>query len=120
MKQLTILFALFFFLGTAHAFDAYDGDEKEKEKDKEKVLNVSGMMCGNCENKVKTELKKVEGVKEVKASHSENKVKLILAADHASDEEFAKVIKEAGFEVVKYDEKKDKDKDKKKKKDRRY
>ncbi len=97
MKLLTIILALFFFSGTASAFDAYDGDEKEKKKDKEMVLNVSGMMCGVCENKVSTELKKLEGVKEIKASHSDGKVKLVLTSDHASDEEIIKAVKEAGF-----------------------
>lgn len=115
MKLLTVLFTMFFFFGSANAFDAYGGDEKEKKKDKEMVLNVSGMVCGVCEDNVKTKLKELEGVKEIKASHSDNKVKLILASDHPSDEALAKAIKEAGFEVVKDDEKKDK-----KKKDRRY
>lgn len=115
MKLLTILFSLFFFFGTANAIDAYDGDEKEKKKDREKVLNVSGMVCGVCEDKVKTELMKVEGVKEVKASHTDNKVRLVLATDFETDEVFVKAVKEAGFTVVK-----DEDKKEKKKRDRRY
>jgi len=115
MKLMTILFAALFVSSSAFALD-HHGDEKEKKKEGEKVLNVSGMMCGNCEKAVSTELKKLKGVKEIKASHENNKVKLVLAEEHASDEELVKAIKEAGFEVIKDDEKKDK----KKKRDSQY
>jgi len=115
MKFMSILIAVLFVTGSAFALD-YEGDEKEKKKDKEMVLNVSGMTCGSCENRVSTELRKLKGVKDVKASHSENTVRLVLDDEHASDEEFKKAIKEAGFEVKKDGEKKDR----KKKRDKQY
>lgn len=112
MKLMTILFAALFLTGTSAAFDPFDGDEKDKKKDKEMVLNVSGMVCGVCEGNVTKELKELKGVKEVKASHEENKVRILLSADHASDEQISEAVKKAGFEVVKDDEKKGKKKKK--------
>ena len=36
---------------------------------KEIFLNVKGMMCEGCENRVKTVIKNIEGVKEVSANN---------------------------------------------------
>jgi copper chaperone CopZ len=111
MKYLTILLALFFFSGSALAADPFDEEKKEKkEKKKEMVLNVSGMVCGVCEDKVSTELKALDGVEEVEASHENNEVRIILAAEHASEEELSEAVKKAGFKVVKDDAKKERKK----------
>ncbi len=115
MKLMTILFAVLFASSSAFALD-HHGDEKEKKKDREKVLNVSGMMCGNCENAVSTKLKELKGLKDIRASHEENKVKFVIADEHATDDEIVKAIKEAGFEVIKDEDKKER----KKKRDREY
>ena len=44
----------------------------------ELMFNVEGMMCGGCENRVKTALGEIEGVKEVIANHENGTVKVTL------------------------------------------
>lgn len=65
---------------------------------KELVLNVKGMMCEGCENRVCRVVKNIEGVEEVKADHKTGKVSIILNKDvdaHAISE----VISDIGYEV---------------------
>ena len=65
---------------------------------KELEFNVYGMMCAGCENRVKNALKTVDGVKEVYASHEENKVKVVL--DKEVEETVIKEkIEDIGYEV---------------------
>ena len=66
---------------------------------KEIILNVDGMMCSGCENRVQNALKTVKGVKEVKASHEEKKVQITLKQD--IDEQVLKdKIVDLGYEVI--------------------
>jgi copper chaperone CopZ len=109
MKTSTFLFAVLFLAGTAFASD-YTGGEG-KEKNKEMTLNVSGMVCGACEERVSTQLKTLEGVETVEASHDQNQVRIVLTGDHASGEEITQAIKDAGFEVVKDNPEKKRKKD---------
>lgn len=66
---------------------------------KEIKLNVEGMTCSGCENRIKNALSEIEGVESVAASHETKEVNVIL-----SDEVDKKIIKETitdlGFEVV--------------------
>ena len=39
-------------------------------------LNVEGMMCGGCENRIENALGDIKGVKNVKANHEEGTVKI--------------------------------------------
>ncbi len=66
---------------------------------KELVLNVKGMMCEGCENRVNNVVKNIEGVEEVKADYKTGKVSIVLNKDidiHAISE----VINDIGYEVV--------------------
>ena len=38
------------------------------------ILNVTGMTCGGCENAVKRAVSRLDGVSNVTASHSDNRV----------------------------------------------
>lgn len=62
-------------------------------------LNVKGMMCEGCENRIKNVVKSIDGVSAVKADHTLGKVEVEL-----KKEVDAKVIKEKiediGYEVI--------------------
>lgn len=65
---------------------------------KEITLNVEGMMCSGCENRVQNALKTIKGVKDVKASHEEKRVQITLKQD--IDEQILKdKIVDLGYEV---------------------
>ena len=61
---------------------------------KETVLNVNGMVCGGCENRVKNALKTIEGVEDVTADHTTGKVTVI------SEQSIKEKIEDIGFDVV--------------------
>ena len=67
---------------------------------KEIFLNVKGMMCEGCENRVKTVIKNIEGVKEVSANHNNGMV-YIKANDDISQESIKEAIEDIGYEVEK-------------------
>ena len=66
---------------------------------KEIELNVEGMHCEGCENRIKNVLKTVEGVKEAEASHKEGKVK-VKAEENTNIEEIKERIEDLDFKVV--------------------
>ena len=45
---------------------------------KEIELNVKGMVCGGCENRVKNSISEMKEVKEVSANHETGKVIVVL------------------------------------------
>ena len=64
----------------------------------EVILNVEGMMCSGCENRVKNSLSKIEGVKGVKASH-ESKTVEIKYEDNLEIELVKDKIIDLGYKV---------------------
>ncbi|MCR2032734.1 heavy-metal-associated domain-containing protein [Anaerofustis stercorihominis] len=64
------------------------------------VLNVNGMSCSHCENRVVEALKKNEAVKKAKASAKKNTVEIKYNEEMASKEELEKIITEEGYEVI--------------------
>ena len=73
--------------------------EKEEKKTFEKTMKIEGMMCGHCENMVKTSLEAIDGVEEVVASASAGTAVLTLSADVA-DDVLKKAVEGAGYVVV--------------------
>ena len=65
-----------------------------------KELKVEGMMCDHCKKHVTNALSKMEGVTEVQVN-LETKTAAVTTNREISMEEFAKVIEEAGYELVK-------------------
>ncbi len=65
---------------------------------KETVINVKGMVCGGCENRVKNALKTIDGIEEVTANHETGLVKVTTSKDITVEEMKAK-IEDIGFEV---------------------
>ncbi len=67
---------------------------------KETVLNVKGMVCNGCENRVKNALKNIDGVEEVSANHETGVVK-VTSNEDVLKEKLEETIEDIGFEVVK-------------------
>ena len=61
-------------------------------------LNVKGMMCGGCENRVKRAVKDIAGVDDVTADFTTGKVS-ISCSNEVSKESIEKVIEDIGYEV---------------------
>ncbi len=66
---------------------------------KEIEINVEGMHCSGCENRVKNTLKTITGVKEVEANHETGKVKIVSKKD-INLEEIKKKIENLDFKVI--------------------
>ena len=67
---------------------------------KEIILNVKGMMCEGCENRIQNVVKNIEGVESVKADHNTGKVTVTLSKD-VEKETIAEVIDDIGYEIIK-------------------
>ncbi len=66
---------------------------------KEINLNVEGMMCGGCENRVKNAISKIKGVKEVQANHEKGIVN-VLADDNTNEDEIKQKIENLDYKVI--------------------
>ena len=66
---------------------------------KEIKLNVEGMTCGGCENRIKNALSEIEGVESVTANHETKEVTITLNAE-VEEETLKETITDLGFEVV--------------------
>ncbi|MBQ9266690.1 MAG: heavy-metal-associated domain-containing protein [Clostridia bacterium] len=66
---------------------------------KELELNVSGMHCTGCENRIKNVLGGIDGVKEVEANFETGKVKVISEGD-IDLEEVKERIEDLDFKVI--------------------
>ena len=66
---------------------------------KEIIINVEGMVCGGCENRIQKALKDIVGVEEVVASHTEKTVK-VVAIESVEEKILSDRIEDIGFKVV--------------------
>lgn len=64
---------------------------------KEIILNVEGMMCTGCENRIVNAVSTIEGVESVKANHETGKV--TITAEEDKIEEIKNKINDIGFTV---------------------
>lgn len=64
-------------------------------------LTVTGMTCTGCENTIKNGLKQIDGVVEVEASHTNNKVSIKVVKDKVNRDEIAQQIESIGYNVEK-------------------
>ena len=67
---------------------------------KEIIINVKGIVCGGCENRVKNALGEIEGVEKVEADYKTGIVK-ILANENIEKKVMEDVIEDIGFEIKK-------------------
>lgn len=66
---------------------------------KEITLKVTGMMCGGCENRVKSAVGNIDGVENVTADHTTGKV-VITSNDNVTEEVIREALEDIGYEVV--------------------
>ena len=67
---------------------------------KETIINVKGMMCGGCENRIKNALGDLKDIEKVESNYKTGEVK-ILANENVERKAMEDVIEDIGFEVVK-------------------
>lgn len=65
---------------------------------KETIINVKGMVCNGCENRVKNALKTIEGVEEVEANYTNGIVK-VTSKEDVEESALKEKIEDIGFEV---------------------
>lgn len=64
----------------------------------ETIINVKGMVCGGCENRVKNALGEIEGIEKVEADYKTGIVK-VLSNDNVNKRTMEDVIEDIGFEI---------------------
>lgn len=70
------------------------------DKDVQTVeFKCKGMMCSSCENKISSEVKKLNGVKEVIADSKTKTAKVIYAAGQVTAKDIESVINKAGYDT---------------------
>jgi len=87
-------------------FDMTNAKKDKKRKAKktqtpatfEKTIRITGMMCGHCENMVKTTLEAIDGVVEATADHVSGTALVTLSAE-VPDDTMRKAIERAGYIV---------------------
>ena len=67
---------------------------------KETIINVKGMVCNGCENRVKNALKTIDGVEEVEANYTNGIVK-VKSKEEVGESAMKEKIEDIGFEVEK-------------------
>ena len=78
---------------------AFQAPMPEPKKDENiKTYAVYGMMCHHCENAVKTALEQIDGISEVTADHTQNKVTVKFLSP-VDDDLIIKAIIDEGYEV---------------------
>ncbi len=63
-------------------------------------IKTKGMSCSHCENSIKTEINKLQSIKEVIADASTNIVKVTYLPGKTEVKDIEHAIDEAGYEVV--------------------
>lgn len=66
---------------------------------KEIILNVKGMVCEGCENRVQNAVKSISGVKKVKANHMDGTV-TVTAKEEINETTIKEKIETIGFQTV--------------------
>ncbi len=75
----------------------HTSEEIKSEAAAEVVLDVKGMTCGGCENKVKTALMNCEGVKACEVNWKEGKAMVKVSKGSVNTAEMIKAVKGTGF-----------------------
>lgn len=64
------------------------------------IVKVEGMSCGHCEAVVNDAVRKLPGIKKVKASKRKKQVVVKYNADEVTLEEIKSAITSAGYDVI--------------------
>ena len=65
----------------------------------ETIVKITGMTCGHCEGRVTTELSKLDGVSEVKASAADAQAVVVSAGELDADA-ISRAVIAAGYRVT--------------------
>ena len=65
----------------------------------ETIVKITGMTCGHCEGRVTTELSKLDGVSEVKASAADAQA-VVVSAGALDAEAISRAVIAAGYRVT--------------------
>ena len=65
---------------------------------KEIIINVEGMMCEGCENRIQNVIKSIEGVEKVIASHKDGTV--TITAENIDIDKIKEKIEDIGFVIL--------------------
>ncbi|MCX6272876.1 MAG: cation transporter [Bacteroidetes bacterium] len=63
-------------------------------------MKVKGMTCSGCETTIQTNVAKMEGVKEVKASYTDGKAVVTFDSTKTNKIAIAQMIRNCGYEVL--------------------
>lgn len=66
---------------------------------KETIINVNGMVCEGCENRVQNAIKTIKGIKKVVANHKTGIV-TVISKEEIKESEIKEKIEDIGFEVI--------------------
>jgi P-type Cu+ transporter len=69
----------------------------------EKKINIEGMTCGHCSERVKKALEQIEGVESAEVS-AEDKRAMVTLSHEVRDEKFISAVDEVGYKVVSIEE----------------
>ena len=64
------------------------------------ILNVEGMSCSHCENRVKNAVSSLNGVNSVNVDLTNKKVSIELDASIVTEKQIKDAIEEQGYQVV--------------------
>lgn len=93
MKKTIMILSVLFFTLSIFAVNA------ETEKLRTKVIPTYGMHCSGCEETLNTELKKLDGVKSVKADHVNKTVTVKYDDRKVTIEQVKAAIVSAGYRL---------------------
>ena len=96
MRRLTALAAIAFlaFAGTATL-----GADESPEETVTSVFDVEGMTCGGCEVGLRLTVKKLDGVEEVKPSHTESEVAVTYDPEKVTTDKIQAAIEKLGYKA---------------------
>ena len=97
-KRFTAMLAIFslFLLGGAAAMAG--SDYKATTNAVVSTFEVNGMTCGGCSSGLRLQVKKLEGVEDVKVSHEDSFASVTYDPDKVSPKDILKAIEKMGFE----------------------
>ena len=72
---------------------------KAEENSLEKTIHIQGMMCGHCENAVKTALEKLDGVASAQADHEKGTAQVVLTKE-VPNAALKKAVEDEGYKVT--------------------
>ncbi|MGR3302068.1 MAG: heavy-metal-associated domain-containing protein [Candidatus Scalindua sp.] len=97
LGYLSVISVVFVIAMTVSSGLVYAGPEDEVEV----VLNVEGMTCGACEDVVRSQLLKVDGVKDASADCKKDKAVVKVEGGKANIDELIQAVEKAGFSASK-------------------